>query len=369
MSAKTVAKATVKAKLQTDVRHPLRQPTHMGRWQCLSSPILKLSGDVNNGRASRPLAQWWEFQWLYHIFASQSQATNRLYTEKSNADNINTQKTNTTDACSHEFPSQQFLSHKGQNDQLQIHLFNSHQTQSQPPKSQQSHHRPIEQVGKISMSTSRQNQTKRQREWIYLCHYLAVMGLDPILVISDGDDGREPDFTLVFYQFDRLYYVGVELTTLPRLRDQMGEQGLIAKRWYWQSLAQMAKRRQQDKLKNANASIGYDEAFLRRYQLPVKTLYMPKQNYAQVAKATSYVTQDDINAVLAKKAHKVDAYHTRRPLQELWLLVHTDKYQPKGVLLNTSDILTHDSGFDQIHLTRYPSQNVLTVHRRHSSVD
>lgn len=201
-------------------------------------------------------------------------------------------------------------------------------------------------------SGSRQNQSKRQREWIYLCHYIAINGLNPLHIISGQDDGREPDFTLIFYQQSRLYYVGVELTTLPRLRDQMGEKDLIAKRWYWQGLQVMAKRRQK-------------QPSFQRFRLPVKTLYMPTDTFNQRLKhlPRSIISQSDIDAVMKKKAHKVSAYVTRRPLDELWLLVHTDKFQPDSILTDShhSIELYHRSNFDQVHVTRYPSHKIIQV--------
>lgn len=202
-------------------------------------------------------------------------------------------------------------------------------------------------------SSSRQNQSKRQREWVYLSHYIAVNGLNPLHIISGKDDGREPDFTLIFYQQSRLYYVGVELTTLPRLRDQMGEAALIAKRWYWQGFQVMAKRRQK-------------QASYQRFRLPVKTLYMPTDDFfgkRLCRLPRSVITQQDIDAVMEKKAHKVAAYHTRRPLDELWLLVHSDKFQPDCILTGPSPTvnLTHQSGFDQVQITRYPSHKIIKV--------
>ncbi|WP_131669173.1 hypothetical protein [Psychrobacter pygoscelis] len=201
---------------------------------------------------------------------------------------------------------------------------------------------------------NRQNQTKRQREWVYLSHYIAINGLNPLHIISGQDDGREPDFTLVFYQQSRLYYVGVELTTLPRLRDQMGEAALIAKRWYWQGLRVMAMRRQK-------------QASYQRFRLPVTTLYMPIDDFNKrlYRLPRSIITQQDVDAVMAKKAHKAAAYHTRRPLDELWLLVHCDKYQPESILTasKASITLTHNSDFDQVQITRYPSHKVIDVSR------
>jgi hypothetical protein len=207
-------------------------------------------------------------------------------------------------------------------------------------------------------SSSRQNQSKRQREWVYLSHYLMISGLNPLHIISGKDDGREPDFTLIFYRQSRLYYVGIELTTLPRLWDQMGETALIAKRWYWQGLQAMAKQQQQ-------------QASYLNFRLPVKTLYMStdSSNKRLCQLPRSQITQIDIEAAMQKKAHKVSAYHKRRPLDELWLLIHTDKYQcqqqyqPSYILAEPAAAtqLSHSSNFDQVHITRYPSHKLIEV--------
>ncbi|MDO5768454.1 MAG: hypothetical protein Q4P13_03035 [Psychrobacter sp.] len=214
---------------------------------------------------------------------------------------------------------------------------------SQPTMSQQHH--------KFG-GGSRQNQSKRQKEWIYLCHYIAISGLNPLHIISGQDDGQEPDFTLIFYQQPRLYYVGVELTTLPRLRDQMGEESLIGKRWYWQGLHVMANQRQK--------MIGY-----QRFKLPIQTFYMPSDEFNRRwgKLPHSIISQEDIDAVMQKKAHKVLGYHTRRPLDELWLLVHTDKYQPDSILTSAKKplVLYHTSGFNQVQVTRYPSHKIINV--------
>lgn len=212
------------------------------------------------------------------------------------------------------------------------------------------------------MYISRQNQLKRQREWIYLHHYLATTGLNPIYVISGSDDGREPDFTLVFYQDYRLYYVGVELTTLPKLRDYMGDEELISKRWYWQALHQMARQREKEK-NNTNVMRSFD-----RFRVPVTTLYMPHDEFAQKKRKKLAISQQDVDEVMSKKAHKVDAYYTRRPLQELWLLVHTNKYQPNHILTESKQRLFHDSDFDQVHITRYPSHKIIKVKKLNSSI-
>lgn len=219
---------------------------------------------------------------------------------------------------------------------------------------------------KLINSSSRQNQIKRQREWVYLSHYLAIEGLDPVYIISGNDDGREPDFTLIFSKNRELIYIGIELTTLPRLRDRMGEDDLIAKRWYWQGLQVMARQR----IKTQEGMRCYENGCypnFERFKLPVKTLYMPTNQFLKRRKQVtlSRITQQDVNDVMSKKAHKVDGYHARRPLDELWLLVHTDKYQPDCILTepNPRVSLTHTSGFDQIHITRYPSHKVLKVER------
>lgn len=207
------------------------------------------------------------------------------------------------------------------------------------------------------MYNSRQNQSKRQREWVYLSHYLAVSGLNPAHIISGRDNGQEPDFTLVFYRDGYLDHVGIELTTLPRLRDIMGDEGLIAKRWYWQSLHKMAILREKEQ--NSGDFIqGCD-----RFRMPLQTLYMPKTNFASMPNTISTIAQQDIDEVMKKKAHKVNAYHNRRPLKALWLLVHTDKYQPEFILTAPDYQLVHKSGFDQIHVTRYPSYKIISINK------
>lgn len=214
-----------------------------------------------------------------------------------------------------------------------------------------------------------QNQTKRQKEWVYLSHYLAIQGLDPVHIISGKDDGNEPDFTLVFWENDQLVYIGVELTTLPRLRTQMSDTGLIAKRWYWQAVNLVAKQNLEGNLyDNEN---GY--LISERFKKPMKTAYMPQNKFKEYRKgrSISIITQEDVDQVMKKKQSKTNAYHSRRPLNELWLLIHTDKYQPDTILSferskqTGHDLaLTHSSGFDNVQITCYPSYrtlNVLTV--------
>lgn len=60
---------------------------------------------------------------------------------------------------------------------------------------------------------------------------------------------------------------------------------------------------------------------------------------------------------MGKKAHKAAGYHRRRPLDALWLLVHTDGKQPDMEMVlpfETSKPLHHDSQFDEVWITVYP---------------
>lgn len=213
-----------------------------------------------------------------------------------------------------------------------------------------------------------QNQIKRQREWVYLTHYLTIQGLDPVHIISGKDDGYEPDFTLVFWENNQLVYIGIELTTLPRLRTQMSEKGLIAKRWYWQALNVVAKQNISGHLYDEDN--GYLTA--ERFKIPMKTLYMPKDKFIEFRKGRtiSSITQQDVDKVMHKKQPKIEAYQTRRALNELWLLIHTDKYQPDTILsfekdkLTGRDInLTHSTAFDNVQITCYPSYKILNVQK------
>lgn len=231
---------------------------------------------------------------------------------------------------------------------------------------------PAKPLNKYTRS-SRQNQSKRQREWVYLSHYLMISGLNPLHIISGQDDGREPDFTLIFYQQRRLYYVGIELTTLPRLREQMGDTALIAKRWYWQGWRVGAKQRQEQKKQQVQGNSQIKaQTRNKRFHMPVKVLNRPNYSLSKALRQPphSRITQLDIEAAMQKKAHKVSAYHKRRPLDELWLLIHTDQYQcqyeTNWLLLppNPTTPLTHSSDFDQVHITRYPSHSLLEVKSR-----
>lgn len=213
-----------------------------------------------------------------------------------------------------------------------------------------------------------QNQIKRQKEWVYLSHYLAIEGLEPVHIISGKDDGNEPDFTLVFWENDQLVYIGIELTTLPRLRTQMSEVGLIAKRWYWQALSTVAKQNLEQQYYDINNSYYLTE----RFKTPMKTVYMPQYKFEKYRKSRtiSSITQKDVDEVMKKKKPKIESYHNRRQLNELWLLIHTDKYQPDTILsferskqTGQELALKHDSDFDNVQITCYPSYRTLNVQR------
>lgn len=110
----------------------------------------------------------------------------------------------------------------------------------------------------------------------------------------------------------------------------------------------------------------------KRFHMPVKVLNRPNYSLSKARQQPphSRITQLDIEAAMQKKAHKVSAYHERRPLDELWLLIHTDQYQcqyeTNWLLLapNPTTPLTHGSDFDQVHITRYPSHSLLEVKPR-----
>ena len=101
-----------------------------------------------------------------------------------------------------------------------------------------------------------QNQLKRQREWVYLVHFLAMLHLHPAKTISGTDDGNEPDFTCIFYCDKGEYAIGIELTTLPRLRDRLGNDNLMLKRWYWQSLLQVSTKLTPTRFNGAGEIVG-----------------------------------------------------------------------------------------------------------------
>ncbi len=175
---------------------------------------------------------------------------------------------------------------------------------------------------------------KRQREWLYLEHFLAVQQWQPQRILEGQDDGHEPDFTLWLQG----QVIGVELTTLPRLRDQMGNHQLRSRRLYWWLMRQL----------------GWPFAGSRRPPA------MPAR-----AGAGSEITQTDIDAVLHKKKPRISHYRDRRPLDQLWLLIHTDAKQPEGPLTVQAAPLQHDSTFDQVWLSRYPLRQLVLVQGLH----
>lgn len=267
-----------------------------------------------------------------------------------------------------------------------------------------------------------QQQLKRQREWVYLAHFLALLQLHPRKTISGTDDGREPDFTCVFDLDNQTqgnglgYHIGIELTTLPRLRDRLGNENLLLKRWYWQSLLQVNTRFTPVKLtqRPLAAKQGTDACPVNSMGNPMvwqhfhshnvitlpiaqseqggrtrtgrapKLWYLTHQLPQRVAKRLnlpnafladtndgraqlpidSIIAQGDIDAVMEKKAHKVAAYHQRRHLDEVWLLIHTNEQQENGVLeVDLATVLTHQSEFDRVFLTRYPNASVIQLPR------
>nr|WP_313060166.1 hypothetical protein [Moraxella sp. CTOTU49097] len=242
-----------------------------------------------------------------------------------------------------------------------------------------------------------QNQLKRQREWVYLAHFLAMLHLHPAKTISGRDDGNEPDFTCIFYCDKGEYKIGIELTTLPRLRDTLGNDNLMLKRWYWQSLLQLSTKltptqfnchgeilgvkgdwQKIDNRKILNLSQQFIEP---PHDLPHPTLssklqngiaktmrWLPSAFFTDMADENedlpidSYINQSDIDAVMSKKAHKVQAYQKKRALDEVWLLIHTNEQQEKGVLsFDTSEVLHHGSEFNRVFLTLYPTTTLLQI--------
>ena len=76
-----------------------------------------------------------------------------------------------------------------------------------------------------------QNQLKRQREWVYLAHFLAMLHLHPAKTCSGTDDGNEPDFPCICYSDKGDYAIGIQLTSLPRLRGRLCNDPLTFKLW------------------------------------------------------------------------------------------------------------------------------------------
>lgn len=354
-------------------------------------------------------------------------------------------------------------------------------------------------------ASSRRMQLKRLRERVYLSHFLAINGIQPEHIICGKDDGKEPDFTLVIDN----QYIGIELTTLPRLRDRMGDKHLSLKRWYWKLRANVAgssmtrvwrtgcrvtnkglktcqrvqngvfhhlhyyaswclravfglpvvyshhdhrthhrhnhaqddqsqhshypdnhypdnhhhnhhqsnyrnsqhsnhqnsqlnvKKKTQDnnhriqekpsaqplitnrvirfpskhintktvsltqtinrpnKTSRKRQIVGAHlmAVFVKKY-LPLTSAFTSALRLSQsvpTKKPRSFISQADIDAVMSKKAHKAAGYHRRRPLDALWLLVHTDSEQPAETLHLPIVPLYHDSDYDDVWITVYPT--------------
>jgi hypothetical protein len=177
---------------------------------------------------------------------------------------------------------------------------------------------------------ARRRQQKRQRERIYLEHFLTVCQLDYQHLINGRDDGHEPDFTVKIDE----KWIGIELTTLPRLRDRVGNHWLIPRQMYWRAMREL----------------GWPFAGRRRLDVSV----LPEN---------SLITQSDIDAVMVKKADKVVRYQERRPLDQVWLLIHTDFIQESGYLMPATQVLCHQSDFDQVWLSLYPMRWVESITR------
>jgi hypothetical protein len=171
---------------------------------------------------------------------------------------------------------------------------------------------------------------KRQRERIYLEHFLAVRQLHYQQLIDGQDDGHEPDFTA---RIDGKW-VGIELTTLPRLRDRVGNHWLIPRRLYWRMVR----------------ALGWPFAGRRTLDLSLLPV-------------SSQIQQADIDAVMQKKADKVSHYYDKRPLDQVWLLIHTDLLQNDGYLKPATTPLLHHSDFDQVWMSLYPARWVEQIHR------
>lgn len=258
-------------------------------------------------------------------------------------------------------------------------------------------------ANKAAKSPTSQQQLKRQREWVYLAHFLSLARLHPLKTISGEDDGQEPDFTCVFAkQGGGECYIGIELTTLPRLRDRLGNDNLMLKRWYWQSLLQLQSRFQPTPLVASSLSASFksyssvcpDTA--HTLATPVKPMASPNRqtwgNRLQQAVATtmrflpsaffddmadsrgvpidSVIDQRDIDAVMEKKASKTEAYQARRPLDAVWLLIHTNEQQEDGLLVaDSSTPLWHNSDFARVFVTLYPNAELHEVKKHPDTVN
>lgn len=183
---------------------------------------------------------------------------------------------------------------------------------------------------------------KRARERVYLEHFLACRGLVYRQLIEGMDDGREPDFSCLIEG----KWIGIELTTLPRLRDRVGNHQLLWKRWYWRTIA----------------LTGLQPApWVQRLERSVSFNGRSAEDWEVMENIPVPISQQDIDAVLSKKKRRYPAYLERRPLDELWLLIHTDQQQPEGVLVVETRALHHGSKFQQVWLSRYPSRELIRI--------
>lgn len=185
--------------------------------------------------------------------------------------------------------------------------------------------------GSVAMAKGRGQRRiwlKRQRERIYLAHFLATIALHAEQIIEGQDDGQEPDFTV---RIDG-QWIGIELTTLPRLREGLGDHWLIARHWYWRLIRLLGR--------------------------PFAGSRRPQSSHLPIR---SVVSQADIHAVMDKKMLKINGYKRRRCLDQLWLLIHTDRLQPDGLLGFPTDALQHQSEFTQVWLSFYPTRRVVNV--------
>lgn len=255
-------------------------------------------------------------------------------------------------------------------------------------------------ANKAAKSPTSQQQLKRQREWVYLAHFLALAQLHPLKTISGQDDGQEPDFTCVFAKHGGgEYAIGIELTTLPRLRDRLGNDNLMLKRWYWQSLLQWHSRFHPSILAAKCLTASTSGKVMTGASRPSRALaasmqplarhtwgnrvqqtvahtmrFLPRAFLDDMADSRgvpidSLICQRDIDAVMAKKASKVEAYQSRRKLDAVWLLIHTNEQQENGVLAaDVSTPLWHDSDFARVFVTLYPNAQLLEVAKCRTAV-
>ena len=100
----------------------------------------------------------------------------------------------------------------------------------------------------------------------------------------------------------------------------------------------------------------------------------PYDYYDFDSKGINKYTQTDVDEVIKKKQPKINSYHNRRQLNELWLLIHTDKYQPDTILslerskqIGHDLSLTHNSDFDNVQITCYPSYRMINVQKLNKS--